>query len=148
MQVFLDRLATLLQVQLQNFKFFFCHDTITVVVVCTIAGQRYKQTTTVTTCILSYAYGIVLPLITQDIKSTKWQQIGCASFGIMRQRDTGMSFNSFVNMEEVVTSCLKVMSGERLSYDGLRPNGNVIRISLEEPAFGHAEEQAGLSVFY
>ena len=40
MQVFFDRLTTLLQVRLQNFKFFFCHDTITVVVVCTIAGAK------------------------------------------------------------------------------------------------------------
>ena len=42
MQVFFDRLTTLLQVQLQNFKFFFCHDTITVVVVCTIAGAKVQ----------------------------------------------------------------------------------------------------------
>jgi hypothetical protein len=28
MQVFFDKLATLLQIQLQNFKFFFWHDTI------------------------------------------------------------------------------------------------------------------------
>ncbi len=42
MQVFLDRLATLPQVQLQNFKIFSCHDTITVVVVCTIAGAKVQ----------------------------------------------------------------------------------------------------------
>ena len=42
MQVLFDRLATLLQVQLENFKFFFCHDTITVVVVCTIAPAKVQ----------------------------------------------------------------------------------------------------------
>ena len=43
MQVFFDRLTTLLQVQLQNYKFFFCHDTITVVVVCTMAAAKVLQ---------------------------------------------------------------------------------------------------------
>ena len=56
LQVILNGLATLLQVQLQYFKFFFRHDTITVVVMCTIALQRYNLTTTATTCISTNAY--------------------------------------------------------------------------------------------
>ena len=42
-QVILNRLATLLQVQLQYFKFFFRHNTITVVVVCTIADAKVQR---------------------------------------------------------------------------------------------------------
>ena len=42
LQVILNRLAALLQVQLQYFKFFFCHDTITVVVGCTIADAKVQ----------------------------------------------------------------------------------------------------------
>ena len=42
LQVILNRLAALLQVQLQYFKFFFRHNTITVVVMCTIAGAKVQ----------------------------------------------------------------------------------------------------------
>ena len=42
-QVILNRLATLLQVQLQYFKFFFRHNTIIVVVVCTIADAKVQR---------------------------------------------------------------------------------------------------------
>ena len=43
MQVLLNRLAALTQVHLQNFKFFFCHDTITVVDMCTIATAKVQR---------------------------------------------------------------------------------------------------------
>ena len=43
LQVILNRLAALLQVQLQYFKFFFRHNTITVVVVCTIADAKVQR---------------------------------------------------------------------------------------------------------
>ena len=60
LQVILNGLAALLHVQLQYFKFFFRHNTITVVVLCTIAMQRYNETTTATTCISTNAYEINL----------------------------------------------------------------------------------------
>ncbi|MBR6141373.1 MAG: hypothetical protein IKQ37_06390, partial [Bacteroidaceae bacterium] len=47
---------TLLQLQLQHIKFFFSHDTKIVVVLCTIALQKYNETTTTTTGISTNAY--------------------------------------------------------------------------------------------
>ena len=43
---------------------------------------------------------------------------------------------------------IKVMSVERLSYDGLSPEWDVLRVAFEQLTISHAEEQTGLGVFY
>ena len=70
LQVILNRLAALLQVQLQYFKFFFCHNTITVVVGGTIALQRYYETTTAATCISTNAYTLGLSMPSNEIPTS------------------------------------------------------------------------------